>query len=173
MRSAGVLALLLAAAISGSQPAKPRIARMALAPLESSFDSALSKPGQQYPFDLLGNTRGVYLGGFGVVFTAEVNLIIAPRITPFRQFISKEDVARVHQQKTANLPVLKQAMRELMERTASTLDALPPGEQVVVAVTLFYYSWEQKDGLPSQILMQASKSALGKGGAAAVRVEEL
>ena len=55
-------------------------------------------------------------------------------------------------------------MRELLATSAASLDALPPNEQIVVAVTLFYYSWEQKAGLPSQILMQASKGALVKGG---------
>jgi len=176
----GVLAclvLLLAVAMSGGQPARPRFSRTALTPVERSFDSLLTKPGQQYPFDMLGNTRAVYLNGYGVVFTAELNLIIAPRLTPFRQSISKEDVEKVHSQKLANLDVLRRAMREQLSAAAASLDAVPPNEQIVVSVTLFYYSWEQKDGLPSQILMQASKRALLKGGGpaldAAVRVEEL
>ena len=177
MRLAGLAALLLAAAMPGAQPERPRIPRAELAPLERGFDANFTKPGQQYPFDPLGTTRAVYLKGYGVVFTTELNLLVTPRITPFNQFIQKEDVERTHRQKLANLEALKKAMRELLATSAASLDALPPNEQIVVAVTLFYYSWEQKAGLPSQILMQASKGALVKGGGAAlnaaVRVEEL
>ena len=171
MRLAGIAALLMATAMSGGQPARPRLARAALTPLERGFDALLTKPGQPYPFDMLGNTRAVYLNGYGVVFTAELNLIIAPRITPFRQFIAKEDVEKVRSQKLANLEVLRKAMREHLASVADSLAVLPPNEQIVVSVTLFYYSWEQKDGLPSQILMQASKSALISG--AGPSVEEL
>ena len=163
MRLAGLAALLLATAMPGTQLAKPKIPRAALAPLEGGFDASLSRPGQQPPFDLLGNTRAVYLKGYGVVFTAELNLIIAPRITPFRQFIAKEDVEKVYRQKLANLEPLRKAMRELLATSAASLNALPPNEQIVVSVTLFYYSWEQKAGLPSQILMQASKGELVQG----------
>lgn len=176
MRLAGVAALLLAAVLSGVQPTKPRITRAELTPLERAFDASLTRPGQQLPFDMLGSARAVYLNGYGVVLTAELNLIIAPRITPFRQFIAKEDVERVRSQKLENLEVLRRAMREQLRTAAASLGDMPPNEQVAVSATLFYYSWEQRDGLPSQILMQASKGALLKGGAqgldAAVRVEE-
>ncbi len=176
MRPAVVAALLAAAVLPALPPAGPRISRGELAPVERGFDASLTRPGQQYPFDMLGSTRAVYLNGYGVVLTAELNLIIAPRITPFRQFISKEEVERVRSQKLANLEVLRRIMREHLRTAASLLGDLPPGEQVVISVALFYYSWEQKDGLPSQILMQASKGALlrsaGPALDAAVRVEE-
>ncbi len=168
MKLVGLAALLLAAAMPGAQPERPRIPRAALAPLERGFDASFTKPGQQYPFDPLGSTRAVYLKGYGVVFTTELNLLVVPRITPFNQFIQKEDVERTHRQKLANLEALKKAMRELLTTSAASLSALPPNEQIVVAVTLFYYSWENKAGLPSQILMQASKGALVKGGGLAL-----
>jgi hypothetical protein len=158
-----VLAVLLAvAAMPAAQPVKSRVTRGSLVPLESSFDVRIAKTGQEDPFDLLGNTRGVYLEGYGVVFTTELNLIVTP-ITPFRPQVTKEDIERIHQRKVAKLQVLKKAMREMMVSSAAALDGLPANEQVVVAVTLFYYSWEDRDGLPSQILMQAPKSALAGG----------
>jgi hypothetical protein len=176
MKLAVLVATLLAAMMPASEPAKPKIPRGSLAPLESNFDVRMTRPGQEDPFDLLGNTRGVYLAGYGVVLTAEVNLIMTPPVTPFRPAATKQDAANLHRRKLAKLEVLKKAMRELMVTTASSLGALPPGEQVVVAVTLFYYSWEQRAGLPGQILMQAPKAALvgGTGQAleAALKVEE-
>ena len=43
---------------------------------------------------------------------------------------------------------------------ASSLDAVPPNEQVVLGVTLFYHTWEDRGGLPSQIVMQAERQKL-------------
>jgi hypothetical protein len=37
---------------------------------------------------------------------------------------------------------------------------MPPGEQVVLAVSLFHYSWEDYSGLPGQIVMQAERQKL-------------
>jgi hypothetical protein len=170
-----LVALLAVAAMTAAQPAKSRVTRGSLVPLESGFDVRIARAGQQEPFDLLGNTRGVYLDGYGVVFTTELNLIVTP-ITPFRPQVTKEDIDRIHQRKVAKLQVLKKAMREMMVSSAAALDGLPANEQVVVAVTLFYYSWEDRDGLPSQILMQAPKSALvggpGQTASAALQVKE-
>ncbi|HSW49658.1 MAG TPA: hypothetical protein VLH09_05750 [Bryobacteraceae bacterium] len=176
MKFAALVALLLAAMMPAAEQPTAKVPRTSLAPLESAFDARMTRPGQDDPFDLLGNTRGVYLPGYGVVLTAEVNLVTTPPITPFRPAVIKEDAANLRRRKLAKLEVLKKAMRELMASTASSLGSLPPGEQVAVAVTLFYYSWEQRAGLPSQILMQAPRAAL-LGGAgpsldAALRIEE-
>ncbi len=168
MRVVALLTLLLVSMMPAAEPSGAKVSRAALTPLETSFDGRITRPGQEDPFDLLGNTRGVYLAGYGVVLTAEVNLIMAPPVTPFRPAAVKQDVVSLHKRKVAKLEVLKKAMRELMVNAASSLSELPPGEKVVVAVTLFYYSWEQRAGLPSQILMQAPKSALTGGSGAAL-----
>jgi hypothetical protein len=176
MRLAALVALLAVAGMQASDPVKPKVPRGSMAPLESSFDVRITRPGQEDPFDLLGNTRGVYLDGYGVVFTSELNLIVTPGMSPFRPQITKEEIERTHQRKVAKLQVLKKAMREMMVSSAAAIDRLPPNEQVVVAVTLFYYSWEDRTGLPSQILMQAPKSALvggpGQSPDAALQVKE-
>ncbi len=44
------------------------------------------RKGQRHrSFDLLGTTRGVYLEGYGVVFSAELDLIVTPNLNPFHQ----------------------------------------------------------------------------------------
>jgi hypothetical protein len=175
MRLAALVALLALAGMQASDPAKPKVPRGSLVPLESSFDVRITKPGQEDPFDLLGNTRGVYLDGYGLVFTTELNLIVTP-MTPFRPQITREEIQKIRLRKLAKLQVLKKAMREMMVSSAAAVDGLPANEQVVVAVTLFYYSWEDRTGLPSQILMQAPKSALvggpGQSPDAALQVKE-
>lgn len=182
MRLAGVLAALLAAFLPAFPQQKPKVSREALAAVERSFDSQLSQLDKTDPIDLLGNTRGVYLDGYGVVFTTEVSLIITPGLSPFRTMpISKAEASSVHQRKLAKLPALKSLMREMLVSSAASLDLVPANQQVVVGVTLFYYSWEDKTGLPGQILLRAPRSSLldyrlGKNNGtaldAAIRTEE-
>jgi hypothetical protein len=160
MKVIAVLAALLAAALPAMPAEKPAVTRAALAALETSFDGRVASLGQEEPFDLLGGTRGIYLEGFGVVFTTELSPIVTPTISPFRPTISKEMTEKIHQKKLERIPLLKQAMREMLVSAAAALEALPAGEQIAVGVTLLYYSWEDRSGLPSQILMQAPKRRL-------------
>jgi hypothetical protein len=168
-------AFLLASLMPAAQPQRAKVTRAALAPLESSFDARIGAPGQPDPFDLLGNTRGVYLEGYGAVFSAEANLIVLP-LSPFRPALTKDEIANIHRRKLAKLDVLKKTMKDLLVSSAAALGGVPPEERVVVAVTLFYYSWEQRAGLPAQVVMQAPRSALVKGAGpaldAVLKVEE-
>jgi len=160
VRTAALLAVLLAAILPAAQMDKPPVTRAVLVPIEKRIDARLGRPAQEEPYDLLGNTRAVYLEGFGVVFTTEVGLLQIPPITPFNPSFSKEEIQMIHQRKAAKLPLLKQAMREMLAASAASLTALPADDQIAVAVTLFYFSWEDRTGLPSQILMQASRKSL-------------
>ena len=154
------LALLLAFFFAGQEPpaAHPRVTRAALAGVERSCDSRLAYTADA--FDLLGPTRGVYLDGYGAVFSTELNLIVSPNLSPFHQSFSKIETARIHDRKVARLVVLKQKMREMLIASAASLETMPPSEQVVMAVTLFHYSWEDYSGLPAQIVMQAERQKL-------------
>jgi len=155
------LAILLAFFFAG-QEAPPashaRVTRSALASVEKSCDSRFARSYDS--FDLLGTARGVYLEGYGAVFSTELNLIVSPNVSPFHQSFTKIEIARIHGQKVQRLPMLKQKMRELLVASAASLENLPPSEQVVLAVTLFHYSWEDYSGLPSQIVMQAERQKL-------------
>jgi hypothetical protein len=156
------LALLLAF-FFGGQPAtleQPRVSRTALAAVEKTFDQRLEKASITDPFDLLGTTRGVYLEGYGAVFSAELNLIVSPNLSPFHQRFTKQEIARIHDRKLQRLPLLKQNMREMLIASAATLENLPPSEQVVLAISLFHYSWEDTAGIPGQIVMQAQRQQL-------------
>jgi hypothetical protein len=154
------LAILLAfffAAQEAPPASHARVTRAALASVEKNFD------GRFYTleaFDLLGATRGVYLEGYGAVFSTELNLIVSPNLSPFHQSFTKIEIARIHDRKVQRLPLLKQKMREMLMASAASLENLPPSEQVVLAVTLFHYSWEDYTGLPTQIVMQAERQKL-------------
>jgi len=157
------LAILLAFFFAGQEvPPAPhaRVTRAALATVEKNFDGRFARAYTPDAFDILGATRGVYLEGYGAVFTTELNLIVSPNISPFHQSFTKIEIARIHERKAQRLPLLRQEMRELLAASAASLENLPPSEQVVLAVTLFHYSWEDYSGLPSQIVMQAERQKL-------------
>ena len=54
--------------------------RTTLAAAEKSLDDRIAGLWGDNPLIVLGPTRGVYLEGYGAVFTAEVNLVAGPQI---------------------------------------------------------------------------------------------
>ncbi|MGA2436073.1 MAG: hypothetical protein ABSG25_12385 [Bryobacteraceae bacterium] len=151
---------------------KPRITSDALVAMEREIDHRIQGMDVNDPWDLLGATRGVYLNGFGVVFTSEVNLVISPMM-PFRIVYTPEQIAKMHARKLARLPVLKTVMRDMLVRSAVALEALPANEQVAIGVTLYCRSWEDRGGIPQQVVMRARKQDLAGFQAGRISKEEL
>lgn len=131
--------------------------------LETLFDD---------PFMLLGMTRGVYLENYGAVLTAEITLGTVPGISPFRQEIPAAEKAALRKKKLDRLPILRQAMKEMLVASAKTLDKLAPNEQLVLAIALLNRPFEDTNGLPGQIIMQADRKSLLAGQTSAIRVRE-
>lgn len=136
------------------------VSRVSITAAEDSFNRRLKSlvPGE--PYLLLGETHGVYLDNFGIAFTASVNLVEGPNVTPFRPSISAQDRADLRQRKLDRLPKLRDIMRQSLVVSAGMLDTVPANEQVVISVSLPRYHWEDTTGLPSQIVMQASRISL-------------
>ena len=160
MKQALILLTVVTMALGAAVGDKLRVKRAALAAMEKSFDNRILKISVENPFDLLGTTRGMYLDGYGAVFTTEVNLVVTAPLSPFRQSISKEEVARLRLAKLQRLPLLKLNMRDMLISAAASLDGVPANEQIVVGVSLFHFYWEDMNGLPSQIVMQAERQKL-------------
>ncbi len=158
MRALVLCCVLLALAPLSAQRATP--SRTEVAAMERSFDQRLQRFSLDTPIEVLGLTRGVYLENFGAVFTAEVNLVQTPGISPFRPTLSKEDVARARAAKQKRIPELRNLMRDMLLASASSMDRLPPEEKLVLGVSLFYNSWEDSSGMPHQITMQAKRQQL-------------
>jgi hypothetical protein len=151
---------------------KPRLGRAPIAAVEKILGGRLDKADAADPFDLLVMPQGVYLAGYGVVFTAQVNLIVSPSLNPFRQEMSKPEIARVRTRKLQKLPLLRNTMREMLFSAASALDSVPASERVVLSVSLFHHHWEDITSLPQQIVMQGERRALLGRAAGSVAVEE-
>jgi hypothetical protein len=158
--------LLLAAVAATYVPASaanasPRVTRPMLVAMEKSLDSRVTRLSQDNPFVLLGPTRGIYLDGYGAVFTAEINLVSMPAaMMMFRPELTKEEIEQHRQKKLSRLPQLKEALRQALLDSAASLDTVPGEEQIVVVAMLSKYPWENMTGLPQQIMMQASKKSL-------------
>src|SRR5215471_11418117 len=109
------------------------------------------------PTELMGDTRGVQMEDYGVVFSAEVSLVLTPAITPFMQKIPPELAARIRQFRVDRLPTLKVAMKEMMRSVATQTSAqVPATQQVVLVVRLYYGPWEDTTGMPKEVVMRAT-----------------
>lgn len=170
--------LLLAVALCSTASTSPRVSRATLAAMEKSLDERITKLWGDIPFLLIGATRGVYLEGYGAVFTAEVNMVVSP-LSLMHSTATKEEIVHYRQQKLERLPQLKKALREALVSSAASLDTVPPEEQITIVAFLWHYPWEDSTGLPAQVTLQGQKRKLldaqRAGGAAldaAIRVTE-
>jgi hypothetical protein len=161
VRSALGLALVLASALNAAASGdRPKVSRAQVMSAEKGMDSKLAAISIDDPVMVVGLTQGVYISGYGAVFISEVNLAPGPGISPFHQTISKDEVTRIHQKKIDRLPRLKQAMQEMLLQAAPALEPSPADEQVVLAISLFYWHWEDSSGLPAQVVMRAPRKTL-------------
>lgn len=132
--------------------------RQAIAGVELLLNTRLYALGTANdPVDMLGLTRGLYLPNYGAVFTSEISLIVTPTVMPFRLTITKEMHDQVHQRKIARMPALRNAMVEMIRQAAGQLPQVPENQQIVVAVRLKYMSWEDRAGLPGQLIVSATR----------------
>jgi hypothetical protein len=148
-----VFALTLTADVRG-------VTRAKMANAEKLINTQLASMYPDEPWFLLGPARGVYLDGYGAVFTAEINLATGPTSTPFKLEITKEEIARHRDKKITRLPDLRTMMMKIVGSTSAYLDNLVPSEQFVLGVTLLRYPYEDPKSTPSQIVMQAEHGKL-------------
>jgi hypothetical protein len=153
--------------------AEASLNRTALNPIEHELDNRILRVTADDPAEILGGTRGLYLPGYGAVFTTDVSLIITPGLSPFRQQ-TPELVKRIHDRKIKRVMLLKQAVTEMAVAAAKALQSMPVNEQVVLAVRVSYLPWEDTSGLPSQLVVQADRGTLLKKADidSAIRTEE-
>lgn len=158
-----LLVAMLGAAIFAANTAPLRVTRSNMSLLERKLDRGIVTLDPNQPGDILGATRGVYLEGYGVVFSTEVELLPYAAPNPFKPEYTKAEIARLKNTKQVRLVALRQRMREAMMNAASSLDSVPVSEQIAYAVTVPYWPWEDTSGMPRQILMQAPRAALLQG----------
>jgi hypothetical protein len=169
---------LLAVVFGLTAATAPRVSRTSLRAMEKSLDERISQLWKDVPYLVIGPTRGVYLEGYGAVFTAELNLVANPS-SLMHAAVDKGDIARTRQTKLERIPLLKKALREALVSTAASLDTVPADEQITIVAFITNYPWEDVSGIPGQVMVQAQKGKLleaqRQGGAAVesvIRVSE-
>jgi hypothetical protein len=160
MRVAAVALLSLCALPAGSLADSPKVNRGMIEAMERSLDNKITGLWPQDPAEVLGVSQGAYVQGYGAIFLSEVNLAPAAGISPFHPTVSADEIRRTHEKKVQRMGAIRNAMRAMLVDSARSLDSVPPDEQVAVGLTLFYWKWENHDGLPAQIVMHAARKAL-------------
>jgi hypothetical protein len=160
MRIGAVALLVLCALPGGSMADSPRVNRAMIAGMQHSLDRKLSGLWPQDPAEVLGLSQGTYIQGYGAIFLGEVNLAPAAGISPFHPTVSADEVRRTREKKLQRMAALRTAMRAMLVDSARSLDSVPTDEQVAVGISLFYWKWENREGLPAQIVMHAPRRVL-------------
>lgn len=140
--------------------ANPMVPRGTMRFLERAIDDSIQMPFPDGQMDLIGVTRGVHLDGYGVVLTSEINLMNNAAVTPFHPKFTPEEVSKVKATKLQRLPALRQRLQQMLLQAGSALSTVPPTEKIVIACNIFYFNWEDSAGMPTQILMQATRKTL-------------
>jgi len=152
-----------ARAILGA-PKASRIPLSTFVTLERGFDAKLAAMNDRNgPVDLLGATRGMYLDGYGVVFTTEMGLVATPTVNPFNSTITEQQKNQVHSAKVTRLPILKKVMTEMVRNVATNLSQVADNQQIVIAVRLDYLTWENTTGLPGLVVAKADRRSAMAG----------
>ncbi len=160
MRIAAIAFLSLCALPGGSLADSPKVNRGMIEAMEHSLDKKLSGLWPQDPAEVLGLSHGAYIQGYGAIFLGEVNLAPAAGITPFHPSVTADEIRRTHEKKMQRMAAIRTAMRGMLVDSARSLDSVPADEQVALGLSLFYWKWENRDGLPAQIVMHAPRKVL-------------
>jgi hypothetical protein len=167
-----LIAISVAYAAAGEAP---RVDRTQIQRVQDSLDATLLHFTTDNSHTLIGLTRGVYLEGVGAVFTAEL-IVVNANVNIMKPLPTKEEVVQIRNKKLERIPILKRVLKDALVSAATSLGTIPPDEQVVIAVIVPRFKFEDATGLPAQITVQASKRKLmeSKGAAldALIRITE-
>lgn len=151
------LILFAAVTLAAATPGEKKPSRPVLREAETRFDMMIQKQWAEDPYVLLGNTRAIYVEGFGVIMTAEINLVTGPTVSPFNPTIAKEAIARHHDRKVQRLPQLRELVKAGSEAARTWFPDLADNDNLIIGVTLLKYAWEDGTGLPSQVIAVTQK----------------
>jgi hypothetical protein len=146
--------------------------------MEKSLDERIARLWPDNPLALTGRARGIYLEGYGAVFTTEINTA-SEGISLMHTSLTQQEKDHVHHLKIDRVPQLKKVLEDALVESAAALDSVPLDEQIVIEVDLDRYTWEAAGGYPAEILLQATrrklldvKQAKGAGMDLAIRITE-
>ena len=162
-----LLVPLCAAAIAATAP---RISGNLLKIVESSLDDRVKSLWPENPFSIIRPTRGLYLDGYGAVFTVDVSPVLSTT-SMMHPTVTRDEVVKAHKVRLERVAQLRTAMGAAVADAAASLDPVPADEQVTLVVYLTHHDWEDISGSPGQMTFRGKKKALidaKRAGAAAL-----
>ncbi len=144
-----------------------------IAAAEQVVDQRFQAVGTDTPMAVLGNSRGAYIEGYGVVFSVQVNIAPVGNVNPFRRAYSDEEIHQINIRKRQRIETLEQRTRELLVELSASIPGLPANEKIAIAVSLFHFAWEDLTALPKQMVMAAAKSVLAQAKSGALPLADL
>ncbi len=170
------LVLVVVAAAAAVADTAARVSRAVMRSAEVSLDDRLSAIWPDVHASV--HPRGVYLDGYGAVFTVEMNTA-SDGVGLMSTILTPQMKVQVKQKKIERVPQLQKALEQALVDVAASLDPVPLDEQVVIEADLLRYTWEDGAGYPAELLVQGTrrklldvKRANGVGLDAAIRVTE-
>jgi len=173
MRLLVSLLLISAVASAVETDAKSAAIRGEIMEIERAIDRRFLDVRDETPMTMLGNTRGVYLLGYGAVFTVQLNLVPTAGLSPFRGSYSEEEKRQLNIRKRQRLETLEQRAREILVEESEKLHSLSADEKVAFSVALFHFAWEDLTQLPGQLVASATKTSLDGARAGRLDVAEV
>src|SRR5579863_1513403 len=113
--------------------AQPRVSANVLKVVELSLDDRVKSLWPDNPFPIVRPTRGLYLDGYGAVFTADVSPVLSTT-SMMHPTVTKDEVVKGHKVRGERLAQLKQAMQLAVADAAASLDPVPADEQITLVV---------------------------------------
>ncbi|MCC7339706.1 MAG: hypothetical protein IT170_01360 [Bryobacterales bacterium] len=155
--------MLLGGLLAAETPAEPPpIDFGAVRRSERTIDGRIERYNTESPMEVIGATRGVYLAGTGLLFSIEVSLSPAVGISPFFTRMPPGEVEKIHTAKLGRVPVLRELLLTMLPEMAKAHAAVPENEEIVMGATLFYFPYENLQGLPAQMVVRAKAGDLRK-----------
>ncbi|HTB12155.1 MAG TPA: hypothetical protein VK752_11315 [Bryobacteraceae bacterium] len=137
----------------------PRVSANVLKLIETSLDDRIRSFWPENPFPIVRLTRGLYLDGYGAVFTVDVSPVLSTT-SMMHTTVTKDEVVKAHKARAERIAQLKQVMPMAVADIAAALETVPPDDQVTLVVYLAYHDWEDVSGTPGQLTFRGKKRAL-------------
>lgn len=162
LRALAVVALLSGLALAEAPEESLRLDFGAVRRSERTIDGRIDRYNTESPMEVIGATRGVYLAGTGLLFSIEVSLSPAVGISPFFTRMPPGEVEKIHAAKLGRVPVLRQLLLTMLPEMAKAHPDVPANEEIVMGATMFYFPYENLEGLPAQMVVRAKAGELRK-----------
>ena len=161
MRTLAACLFLVASGLAPAQTAAPAAgpSRAELKAVERLCDKAIETYGID-SIEQITHARALYIEGYGVVISFEVNLSLVSPLIGFGGGVTQAQKDRIRESKLKRLPEFRQFLEGLLLDSVKSLDHLSPQENLLLNVGFDYAYYEDSDGLPDSISLTAKKKDL-------------